>query len=285
MPQVRLHALPGRLRLHAELWKLPRRIVSDVRVTLNSVDRLTPKVATRLLSSCSVCGLCDSVCTEHIDMGRFLLDARRIMHREGALPPVFHDFWLRDLAFSQSDRAYLARNAPGEDTSDHLFFPGVSWARRTRPTSSGRTGTSWRDCRGRGSLGCCGIPAEWAGDEPLAAAVTARASATRGEAWASRRWSSPVRRAARCSTTGCRASRPTRCTRSSSGAACRRGTPRERGRWRCSTPAPAGTTRRCSAASARWWSRRATALRSSPSPESPRSAVATAATSTWPTRT
>ena len=155
--------------------KLPRRIVSDVRVTLNSVDRLTPKVATRLLSSCNVCGLCDSVCTEHIDMGRFLLDARRIMHREGALAPVFHDFWLRDLSFTEGERAYLARNAPGEAGSDLLFFPGcqlgasdpayVELSYRYLLEEQPRTGLV---------LGCCGVPAEWAGDEALAAATTDR---------------------------------------------------------------------------------------------------------------
>ena len=155
--------------------KLPRRIVSDVRVTLNSVDQLTQRVATRLLSSCSMCGLCDAVCTEHIDMGRFLLEARRIMHREGALPPVFHDFWIRDLRFTEGEQAYLARNAPGHDTSDYLFFPGcqlgasdpayVEHAYRYLLEKRPQTGII---------LGCCGVPAEWAGDEPLAGSTTDR---------------------------------------------------------------------------------------------------------------
>ena len=155
--------------------KLPRRIVSDVRVTLNSVDQLTPRVATRLLGSCSVCGLCDTVCSEHIDMGRFLLEARRIMHREGSLPPVFHDFWIRDLRFAEGEQAYLARNAPGHETSDYLFFPGcqlgasdpayVEEAYRYLLEKRPRTGIL---------LGCCGVPAEWAGDEPLAQSTAGR---------------------------------------------------------------------------------------------------------------
>jgi len=152
--------------------KLPRRIVSDVRVTLNAVDKLTQRVATRLLSSCSLCGLCGSVCSEHIDMGGFLLEARRIMHREGTLPPVFHDFWIRDLQFTQGERAYLARNAPDHVVSDYLFFPGcqlgasdptyVEHAYRYLLERHPRTGII---------LGCCGVPAEWAGDEQLAGAT------------------------------------------------------------------------------------------------------------------
>ena len=155
--------------------KLPRRIVSDVRVTLNSVDQLTPKVATRLIGSCSVCGLCESVCTEHIDMGRFLLDARRIMHREGALAPVFHDFWMRDLAFSQGEQAYVARNAPGHETSDVLFFPGCQMG-ASDPAYVEAAYAYLRERHPRTGLilGCCGVPAEWAGDEAAAAAVLER---------------------------------------------------------------------------------------------------------------
>ena len=155
--------------------KLPARIVSDVRVTLNNVDLLTKRVATRLLSSCNVCGLCGTVCTEHIDMGRFLLDARRIMHREGSLPPVFHDFWIRDLEFSEGDQAYLARNAPGQDSSDYLFFPGCQLGASDPAYVERSYGYLLEKLPRTGLvLGCCGVPAEWAGDEGLAGSTAAR---------------------------------------------------------------------------------------------------------------
>lgn len=155
--------------------KLPRRIVSDVRVTLNSVDLLTKRVATRLLSSCNVCGLCGDVCSEQIDMGRFLLEARRIMHREGSLPPVFHDFWIRDLRHAESEEAYLARSAPGEDGSDYLFFPGCQLGASDPAYVERAYGyLAERLPRTGLVLGCCGVPAEWAGDEALAAATTER---------------------------------------------------------------------------------------------------------------
>ncbi len=148
--------------------KKPKRIVSDVRMTLNPVKGMQPRVATRMLSSCSDCGLCKTVCLEKIDLGEFLSEARRIMHREGSLPLAFHDFWIRDMRFAESEKAYVARNAPGCAKSDYVFFPGcqlggsdtayVEKTYRYLLEKLPRTGLI---------LSCCGIPAEWAGDEAL----------------------------------------------------------------------------------------------------------------------
>ncbi|NTV90188.1 MAG: NAD(P)-binding protein, partial [Clostridiales bacterium] len=155
--------------------KLPARIVNDVRVSLNAVDQLTQKVATRLISSCNDCGLCGAVCSENIDMGDFLLDARRIMHREGTMPPVFHDFWMRDMKHAEGEDAYIAKNAPGHGSSDYLFFPGCQLG-ASDPAYVESTYEYLLDkYPGTGILvGCCGAPAEWAGDEPRALSLTDR---------------------------------------------------------------------------------------------------------------
>ncbi|MGI5900942.1 MAG: pyridine nucleotide-disulfide oxidoreductase/dicluster-binding protein [Desulfitobacteriia bacterium] len=148
--------------------KLPKKIVSDVRVTLNAVDQLSPRVATRLISSCNICGGCGNACPVDIDMGEFLLNARRIMHREGALPPVFHDFWIRDLRFTESERAYLARNAPGYESSKYVFFPGCQLGASDPAYVEKSYEYLLEKCPETGLiLGCCGVPAEWAGDELL----------------------------------------------------------------------------------------------------------------------
>jgi len=153
--------------------KLPKKIVSDVRVTLNSVDTLSPRVATRMLSSCNVCGLCGEVCAEHIDMGEFLLGARRIMRREGTLPPVFHDYWLRDMAHANSGGAYLSLNAPGRFFGEYVFFPGCQLG----ASDPEYVLKSYEYILGKNPktgiiLGCCGVPADWAGDEKLTSGVT-----------------------------------------------------------------------------------------------------------------
>jgi len=148
--------------------KLPRKIVSDVRVTLNYVDKLAPRVATRLISSCSDCGCCAAVCTENIDMGEFLIETRRIMHREDSLPPVFHDFWIRDMKFADSEKAYVARNAPGYGKSKYVFFPGCQLGASDPDYVIKTYEYLLEKCPETGIIvSCCGIPAEWAGDEPL----------------------------------------------------------------------------------------------------------------------
>lgn len=156
--------------------QLPKSIVADVQDSLRLTSEMKvhgPRplgsVTKRLVSSCTDCGLCNEVCTENIDMGAFLIESRRIMHQNGTLPPAFHDYWLRDMAHALGESAHLARNASGHDGSDHVFFPGcqlgasdpdyVKKAYAYLLEKHPRTGLI---------LGCCGIPAAWAGDEALA---------------------------------------------------------------------------------------------------------------------
>ncbi len=87
------------------------------------------------------------------------------------MPVSAHDFALRDMEFSNSDKFTLARHAPGAPASDLLFFPGCqlsasephyveqiyAWLQATVPAKSG-VGLMLR---------CCGAPAEWAGRTDL----------------------------------------------------------------------------------------------------------------------
>ncbi|WP_169717717.1 hypothetical protein SPSIL_036980 [Sporomusa silvacetica DSM 10669] len=148
--------------------KMPKRIVNDVRMSFNPVEGLQPRVATRMLNSCNNCGLCGSVCTEDINLGDFLLDARRIMHREGSLPPAFHDFWIRDMLFTESEKAYLSRNAPDCPKSEYVFFPGCQLGASDPAYVKKSYGYLLKILPQTGiMLGCCGVPAEWAGNVPL----------------------------------------------------------------------------------------------------------------------
>ncbi|TEB08565.1 NAD-dependent dihydropyrimidine dehydrogenase subunit PreT [Pelotomaculum schinkii] len=154
--------------------KMPKRIAGDVRMTLNPVESLQPRVATRMLSSCNNCGLCGTVCPENIDMGDFLLEARRIMHREGSLPPAFHDFWIRDMKFAASEKAYVAKNAPGYQKSEYIFFPGCQLGASEPAYVERPYAYLLKKFPQSGIiLSCCGAPAEWAGDEPLTKEITA----------------------------------------------------------------------------------------------------------------
>ncbi|MGI5892396.1 MAG: pyridine nucleotide-disulfide oxidoreductase/dicluster-binding protein [Bacillota bacterium] len=148
--------------------KMPKKIVSDVRMSFNPVEGLQPRVATRMLSSCMDCGACNNVCPTNIDMGDFLINARRIMHREGSLPLAFHDYWIRDMYHAQNDKSYIAKNAPGSEKSQYMFFPGCQLG-ASDPNYVKEAYSYLLDKMPETGLilGCCGAPAEWACDEAL----------------------------------------------------------------------------------------------------------------------
>ncbi|OPZ39876.1 MAG: Glutamate synthase (NADPH) small chain [Synergistetes bacterium ADurb.BinA166] len=156
--------------------KFPKRIEEEVRITITpgTLDG-DGTVATRLISTCNQCGLCGEVCPEGIDVGEFLRGAHQAMHEKGAMPWAFHEFWLRDMDFSNSRRASLYAPPPSGAPCAALFFPGCQLG-----ASDPRYVTMTYDFlleRSSGTalgLGCCGAPAIWAGDMKLFASVRER---------------------------------------------------------------------------------------------------------------
>jgi Fe-S oxidoreductase len=149
--------------------KFPKRIAEEVEITIHpgTLDG-NGTVATRLITTCNQCGLCKEVCPEDIDTGDFLLINHRIMHKKGAMPWAYHDFFLRDMAFTTGEEAYLCRLPPGYDKSQTVFFPGCQLG----ASDPQYVTESYRWLLGRMPdtalmLGCCGAPAEWAGDEVI----------------------------------------------------------------------------------------------------------------------
>ncbi len=123
--------------------------------------------ANKMINSCSLCGLCEQVCPNDFPMQDLCLEARRTMVKNGKMPPSAHEFALLDMAFSLSDRFALARHQPGCQTSDYAFFPGCQLCASApdqvedvyahlRSTLPGGVGLM---------LGCCGAPAQWAGNK------------------------------------------------------------------------------------------------------------------------
>lgn len=125
--------------------------------------------ANTMINSCMLCGLCETVCPEDFSMADLCLEARRSMVQRNKMPPSAHEFALRDMAFADSDKAALAKHAPGTDRSEYLFFPGCQL-----PASDPQAvEAAYADLRERlGNVGlmlrCCGAPAEWSGREALA---------------------------------------------------------------------------------------------------------------------
>lgn len=148
--------------------KFPKRIAEEIEITVTpgSLDG-NATVATRLINTCLHCGLCKEVCPVEVDTGQLFLHSHRAMREKGAMPWAWHEFFLQDMAFA-NDAAGLARRPPGFDRASYLFYPGcqlgasdpqyVTGAYRLILDRQPDTGLL---------LGCCGAPAEWAGDEPL----------------------------------------------------------------------------------------------------------------------
>ncbi|SMD11565.1 pyridine nucleotide-disulfide oxidoreductase/dicluster-binding protein [Sporomusa malonica] len=125
--------------------------------------------ANKLINSCSLCGLCEHVCPGKLSMAEICQEARNMMVQKGKMPPSAHDFALRDMQFSNGDDFALNRHQPGFASSEWVFYPGCQLAASSpqyvkkiyeflRKQLEGGVGLM---------LGCCGAPANWAGQEVL----------------------------------------------------------------------------------------------------------------------
>jgi glutamate synthase (NADPH) small chain len=125
--------------------------------------------ANRLINSCTLCGLCEALCPNHLAMQDICLEARRRMVRSAKMPPSAFEFALLDLQFSRSEQFALARHAPGQSTSRFVFFPGcqlsASHPAQVRMVYDYLLANLAPDCGL--VLNCCGAPAFWAGEEKL----------------------------------------------------------------------------------------------------------------------
>lgn len=148
--------------------KKPLRITQDVMATMRPVEQFSKRIASRLINSCNQCGLCETVCPESIDMEEELLKARHFLFKDKAMPAAYHDFWMRDMAFANSDEAYIFMTPEQKIKSKYLFFPGCQLG----ASAPGYVTAAFEfikklDHYASILVGCCGVPADWAGDEAL----------------------------------------------------------------------------------------------------------------------
>lgn len=146
--------------------KFPLRIRDEVQATTlpgSSEVKATP--AKRLISTTSFDGICRTVCPEDIDLDGLILEARKSMHRQAKLPWVFNEFWLRDMDHANNPAA-LTKGPPIGETCRFAFFPGCQLG-ASDPDLVIETYRSLLQINAHTGiiLSCCGIPAEWAGDD------------------------------------------------------------------------------------------------------------------------
>jgi Fe-S oxidoreductase len=125
--------------------------------------------ANKMINSCSLCGLCAEVCPQGLDLGEVCKASRVNMVSKGKMPPSAHDFALRDMAFSNSDKFALTRHQPGLNNSSYVFFPGCQLS-ASAPEEVEKVYTYLTEKLSGGTalmLRCCGAPADWAGEQEL----------------------------------------------------------------------------------------------------------------------
>ena len=151
----------------------PKNYINHAQQSLRTIKQVHRKMAARRTNACNLCGLCGEICPNGLNMAEVYQNSRRIMHQGGQLPEAFHEFWLRDLAFSQSDEAYLSRSQPGHKRAEWLFFPGCQMG-GSLPEYVIDTYRFLAGALDGGvalHVGCCGAPSEWAGYSEVTAPV------------------------------------------------------------------------------------------------------------------
>lgn len=149
--------------LMRQYGQTPRDLSKDVGLALNVFPETQGRAGMREIGACNFCGLCKTICPSGIDIGAFLLRSRTELCSKGLLPPAHHEFWLRDMAFSNGPQAsYFYRPQP---VCRFLFFPGCqSGGSDPRYVTMTYKKLLARDPGTALLLRCCGAPALWAGE-------------------------------------------------------------------------------------------------------------------------
>ena len=138
---------------------------SEVEGTVHPSSWFTNKIAMRMVMSCYECGQCTPQCPMGVDICGYTVEQKRILCQQGDTPPVFHDFFLRDMAFSGNE-AGLIRTLPGEDHPAYAFFPGCQLGAADPAYVTGTFDLIQQHLPGTALfLRCCGAPAVWSDEE------------------------------------------------------------------------------------------------------------------------
>lgn len=145
----------------------PKKYVREMYNNLSMLVRA--RTSNQMINTCALCGLCAEVCPTQLDMGQVSLETRQTMVATQRMPASVHDFALRDMAFSDSERFAMGRHAPGMESSKALFFPGCQLS-GTHPDYVEQAYEFLRadyESETGLMLRCCGAPAAWAGRTDL----------------------------------------------------------------------------------------------------------------------
>ncbi len=144
----------------------PKKYIREIYNNLSMIKRT--RTSNKFINSCTQCGLCAEVCPTNLDMGGVTREARQIMVNTNKMPASAHDFALRDMTFSNSDKFASILLPQGVDKCEIAFFPGCQLAASNPEYVPKITEALQTAFPNMGLLlGCCGAPAEWSGEDQL----------------------------------------------------------------------------------------------------------------------
>lgn len=143
----------------------PLQYQNEVEGTVHPSSWFTNKIAMRMVMSCYECGQCTPKCPMGVDICGYTVEEKRILCQNGDTPPVFHDFFVRDMEFSGNE-AGLIRTLPGQEKPEYAFFPGCQLGATDPDYVTGTFALVQKHLPGTALfLRCCGAPAVWSDDE------------------------------------------------------------------------------------------------------------------------
>ncbi len=125
--------------------------------------------ANKMINSCTECGLCDEMCDYNVNMKEVIEETRESMVLREKMPKSAHDFALKDMKFSNSERFFTYKKEANKDKVKYVFYPGCQLP-ASDPEYVERIYSYLTDNIHEGvglMLGCCGAPASWAGQQSL----------------------------------------------------------------------------------------------------------------------
>ena len=158
-----------RCELMQSIRQYPTKMVKDAVVSMFPVPELEGKrISTRIIGTCLQCGACKDFCPTDIDLEKFFSDFRHMMAEEGSFPPPFHNFFVQDYLFTETDDVRVVRPAPNGEKGKYAFFPGCQLGGVVPEAVLKTYGLLLEKMPDTSYMAaCCGVPAHWAGKGEL----------------------------------------------------------------------------------------------------------------------
>lgn len=115
---------------------------------------------------CNLCGLCERVCPEGLNIGKMCLSMRFQLANEGLAPLPQHRRVIAEQEWVTSDAFALTLPDPSTSKCERFFFPGCSLSARSPGIVIKTLEYLQKNLPGTGIiLGCCGAPTHDLGDQ------------------------------------------------------------------------------------------------------------------------